>query len=351
MKLAYYKSKGDKASKGELDLQRSEEALTIRRVPLEETTGASDELFQFEIFSPIGLAHKSKSPIMYFNVISEVELHEWLAPLKYGISPKSASSTKDIEIRGSLARSSVEDTGALGVSKKFRPQYCSEADLDGNTPLHLICKCPLAQGELDVSLLSIFAAHSVPLPPGHYLMKSVMHRCVSNCSTALWILLNSGHVATLLFKSQNEKKQSVLHMAGLAGNTMLCEALVATAVRACVKNASHHEDAALITQFVSGKDNSGRSPKSFIDARPLDVADISLSDSTPDWFDPIVAVNRAVNMTNSVSSLPVPPHPFSGLSYLTINFFSLDIIVGADLGFSVPNRYFLHNSVYRCCIF
>lgn len=348
VKLSYYKSKGDKTSKGEVDLQRTEEALTVRRVPIQETSGASDELFQFEIFSPIGLAHKSKTPVMFFNVQTEAELHQWLAPLKHGIGCKPSSPTKGSDVspvgsdRFTDARVSSLTTNSNGVSRKFRPQFCADSDALSNTPLHLLCRRRSDDANFDSAVRAIFTNSGTDMPEAHFLTISPLRRDVHVCTAALWVLTNCSGGASFLCESLNDQDQTVLHMAGLGGSTALCGALSGVAARLLATGRCHDDDATTLTKFLCGKDQSGKTPKSYLDTKPVDISDISLSESsTPSQlFDIPAAVSVMLNLTAAVSHLPQPPVRFGGLSYLSMHIFSFDMTADFDPVQDVMTRYY-----------
>jgi myosin heavy subunit len=367
--LNYYKSKGDKSEKGGLSLLAAEEALTIRRLPVSETTGAADELFQFEIFSPSGLAHKSKTPIMFFSLDSEAELQEWLAPLKHSLGRTrdnsvplvdAAADPRDPRDTGgsvvTIRASSMMCIGAESVSARLRPQVLTECDMLGNTSLHLLCS-QCHSSTLFEALWGIYRSNSTTPPPAHFLHHSAASRELHRCSVAIWLLASAGDIPTSL-EGVNDEEQTVLHAAGLGGSRMLGEALSGAGVRALAQRRGGHEgDAMAITELLSAKDDADCSAKTYFEvsaaraatarAAPsaaaagaagseldveLDVGDIALSEAGGGemaWLEPMAAVLRVAAQAAACSSLPPPLGVMGGYSYLNVHFFS----------FSMPPRY------------
>lgn len=258
---------------------------------------------------------------MYFNTASEAELQEWLAALKHGISARKPSSPTR-ELHGLRANSIIE-TESLGVSMKFRPQFSSELDFEGNTAIFLMCKHAANTGRIDSTIRMIFASRSRAPSASHFLNQSPWKRQINLCSTVLWLLPYACRKETSVLKFKNDKNQNLLHMGAISGNRVLCEVIAAVAIRELLCSQNHQDDEKRITEFIAGKDNFGCTPKSYADEKPLDVSDICISDASAELFDVGAAVARLSSQL--VTSFPPPLRPFGGLSYLNLNILSFDI--------------------------
>ncbi len=355
--LSYYKSKGDKSSKGDVNLLRSEEGSTIKRVEIEGA--GKDEQFVFEIYSPASLVHKSKPPVMLFAADSEPELQEWLAQVKYyagrvrEVDMRSSMSTGSLSV-GRISSAAISSTaipdkssvpGVSLINEKFRNTVLSETDKFGNTSLHLMALEPSDEIRC-AAYRSLCDNLGLRAGSGTYIAEPGLALTLENMKSCLWLLANGGHITEFVLKSLNDQTQSALHMAGISGRVDWGETIVAAAQREMELARADPEDLSAFTAFLALKDANGCSAEDYFRGHrlPLSLDVFSrwrLTSGHAEVPSERLRWLHAAGAGARAAGGPLRPHSvignLSGFTYFAVHFSTINI--GAVLSQEIISRY------------
>jgi len=228
--ITYFKDKGDTTARGTIPIQGSVVTIQEGEEPIFLVTNES--LIQKK-------KHEGKTPSMEFMAENDIEMQQWLLPLR----SISGMINNDSHFRPTLSTASGYGVDpVIYVNCELRQAWLSERNADGDTPLHVLSR--FRNKDEDGS----------PIMPTSKILL-----------IAMWLVQNGCPL-----NAQNNEGQTPLHIAVRYGNVELGQCLVAKGADVTLENKSRQTvlelctpDLAKRTTKLSGNEWNKHSHESF----------------------------------------------------------------------------------------